>query len=150
MKRGEGFAGDVNTSFKNKNVTADVKVDTKSNVSLTIRGKNGSSRDTGRGRKGSSRGPLTSYSLCARYPLRYSSRSRSRSHSPLRSRKASVCQNGAMLLCRPPLVSGTSSPLQHGLAADSFVCIPHFQWERGGEVSGHSVLSCSMYLVELV
>jgi len=34
VKRGEGFSGDVNTSFVNKNITADVKVDTKSNVSL--------------------------------------------------------------------------------------------------------------------
>jgi voltage-dependent anion channel protein 2 len=34
VKRGEGFSGDVNTSFVNKNITADVKVDTQSNVSL--------------------------------------------------------------------------------------------------------------------
>jgi hypothetical protein len=35
-KRGEGFSGDVNTSFKNKNITADVKVDTKSNVGTNL------------------------------------------------------------------------------------------------------------------
>ncbi len=33
MKRGDAFLGDIVTSFKNKNITADVKVDSKSNVS---------------------------------------------------------------------------------------------------------------------
>ncbi len=33
MKRGDAFLGDIITSFKNKNITADVKVDSKSNVS---------------------------------------------------------------------------------------------------------------------
>lgn len=32
VKKGEVFAGDVCTSLKNKNLTADVKADTKSNV----------------------------------------------------------------------------------------------------------------------
>lgn len=36
VKRGEGFSGDVNTSFKNNNITADVKVDTKSNIFATV------------------------------------------------------------------------------------------------------------------
>lgn len=36
VKRGEGFSGDVNTSFVNKNITADVKVDTKSNIFATV------------------------------------------------------------------------------------------------------------------
>jgi hypothetical protein len=34
VKRGEALLADVTTSFKNKNITADVKVDTKSNVSI--------------------------------------------------------------------------------------------------------------------
>jgi hypothetical protein len=33
VKRGDAFLGDIITSFKNKNITADVKVDSKSNVS---------------------------------------------------------------------------------------------------------------------
>lgn len=35
-KKGELFAGDVNTQFKNKNVTTDLKVDTASNVYVTV------------------------------------------------------------------------------------------------------------------
>jgi voltage-dependent anion channel protein 2 len=36
VKRGEALLADVTTSFKNKNITADVKVDTKSNIITTI------------------------------------------------------------------------------------------------------------------
>ncbi|MCI25484.1 outer plastidial membrane protein porin-like, partial [Trifolium medium] len=35
-KKGELFLGDVNTQLKNKNITADVKVDTNSNIFTTI------------------------------------------------------------------------------------------------------------------
>jgi hypothetical protein len=34
VKHRDAFLGDVTTSFRNKNITADVKVDTKSNVSM--------------------------------------------------------------------------------------------------------------------
>ncbi|CAK9195269.1 unnamed protein product [Sphagnum troendelagicum] len=36
VKRGDAFLGDIITSFKNKNITADVKVDSKSNIITTI------------------------------------------------------------------------------------------------------------------
>ncbi|CAM6039059.1 unnamed protein product [Sphagnum compactum] len=36
VKRKDAFLGDVTTSFRNKNITADVKVDTKSNIITTI------------------------------------------------------------------------------------------------------------------
>eukprot|EP00246_Nothoceros_aenigmaticus_P007668 TRINITY_DN21641_c0_g1_i1.p1 TRINITY_DN21641_c0_g1~~TRINITY_DN21641_c0_g1_i1.p1 ORF type:complete len:277 (-),score=57.46 TRINITY_DN21641_c0_g1_i1:325-1155(-) len=36
LKKGEAVLGDVNTTFKNKNLTADIKVDTKSNIHTTL------------------------------------------------------------------------------------------------------------------
>jgi hypothetical protein len=36
VKHRDAFLGDVTTSFRNKNITADVKVDTKSNIITTI------------------------------------------------------------------------------------------------------------------
>ncbi|CAM6087512.1 unnamed protein product [Calypogeia fissa] len=35
-KRGEGFAADVSTSFKRKNILAEVKIDTRSNILTTV------------------------------------------------------------------------------------------------------------------
>ncbi|CAM6092879.1 unnamed protein product [Calypogeia fissa] len=35
-KKGEGFAADINTKFKRNNISADVKVDTKSNILATV------------------------------------------------------------------------------------------------------------------
>jgi hypothetical protein len=34
VNRGDAFLADISTSFRNKNITADVKVDSKSNVSI--------------------------------------------------------------------------------------------------------------------
>jgi voltage-dependent anion channel protein 2 len=36
VNRGDAFLADISTSFRNKNITADVKVDTKSNIITTI------------------------------------------------------------------------------------------------------------------